>query len=292
MEEKRKHQRVNTVNLLSYVILDEAEKPLEQGMGRTLDLSQGGLLVETKVPIEGKYLLLMAIDIKDELIKIKGKIVYSMEKEPEIFHTGVRFVESNERIHEIIVDLIKVFYHQKDRDEITKSAQLIGFQNIFVPEDGTVTIRCPYCLKEQLTYAKKFIGQHKFKVKCTCKAVFGIQLEFREKYRKETSLDAFIEIISKEEKWGKIMSDSLDTNPQSVNSKINNMSALGLGITVLGKNKIKKGDHIRIEFTLDNSVSSKIEKKAVVVRVQDNYIGCEFFQTDKYGRDLRFYFLS
>ncbi len=115
MQERRKNQRVKTVNLLSYISLNEKGKPTDQGMGKTLDISQGGLLLETKVPIEAKYIILMAIDIKDELINIRGKIVYSVEVEPKIFHSGVRFKETNEKIREIIVEMVRVFNLHKDK---------------------------------------------------------------------------------------------------------------------------------------------------------------------------------
>jgi len=115
MVEKRKYQRVKTVNLLSYISLDEEGKPLEQGVAKTLDISQGGLLMETKVPIEAEYIMLMSIDVKDELIKIKGKVAYCKQESPETFHIGVRFKEANVRVREIVVGMIKVFSMQKNR---------------------------------------------------------------------------------------------------------------------------------------------------------------------------------
>ena len=107
--DKRKYPRVTSVNLLSYVSFDEKRKPLEQGMGRTLDIGLGGLLMETQVPIEEKYILLMAITLKEELIKIKGRVVYCRESKPKIFHTGISFIEENEKIREFVTDLMKYY---------------------------------------------------------------------------------------------------------------------------------------------------------------------------------------
>ncbi len=107
--EKRKYRRVTSVNLLSYVCFDDEHKPLEQGMGKTLDIGLGGLLMETQVPIEAQYILLMAINLKEEVIKIKGRVVYCRESKPKIFHTGIRFIEKNERIHEIVIGMLKFF---------------------------------------------------------------------------------------------------------------------------------------------------------------------------------------
>ncbi len=123
-KEKRRHPRVSTLNLMSYVCLDENENQFDQGMGRTLDISQGGLLMETPAPIESKYILLMAIDFKDELVNIKGQVAHSRKTKEKKFNTGIRFVEPNEKINEIIVGLIKAFNLQKAGHDLKKSTSL------------------------------------------------------------------------------------------------------------------------------------------------------------------------
>jgi len=112
-EEKRKHYRAKTVNPVSYVCVDQDANPLNQGMGTTLDISRGGLLMETKVPIKSQFILLTATDTEEELTRIKGKVVYCREVEPGLFHTGIRFVEANERIRKIVAGMIKAFLQTK-----------------------------------------------------------------------------------------------------------------------------------------------------------------------------------
>ena len=51
--EKRKHPRVNALNL-SYICLDEDQQVIKQGMGRTLNVSESGILLETHFPIEAR----------------------------------------------------------------------------------------------------------------------------------------------------------------------------------------------------------------------------------------------
>lgn len=113
MEEQRKHYRAKTVNLLSYECIDEDGNPLNQGMGRMLDISQGGLLMETKVPIEATYILLMSLDVKEEPIKIKGKFVYCRQVGDKTFHTGLRFTEADDKIRKIVAAMIKAFLQTK-----------------------------------------------------------------------------------------------------------------------------------------------------------------------------------
>ncbi len=111
--EKRKHQRIDTLNLLSYVCLDENNQRLEEGMGRTLDISQGGILMETHVRIESKYIILMAVGFEDELIDIKGEVVYCREGASKMYESGVSFLEVDEKVNHIVKELVEVFNQDK-----------------------------------------------------------------------------------------------------------------------------------------------------------------------------------
>jgi hypothetical protein len=113
VKESRRHARVKTVNLLSYVCIDESSNPLDQGMGKTLDISKGGLLMETGVPVEAKFVLLMSMNLREELIQIKGKVIYCRQEDRGVFHTGIRFIETNEKINEVVADMIRVFVQTK-----------------------------------------------------------------------------------------------------------------------------------------------------------------------------------
>lgn len=115
MEDKRKYSRTRTDNLVSYSCLDDEENELSQGIGRTLNISQGGLLLESHTPIETDRILITSVDIKNNLMEINGKVVYCRESGPGIFHTGIRFLESHEKIRDIVINLIKVYSLQKNR---------------------------------------------------------------------------------------------------------------------------------------------------------------------------------
>jgi hypothetical protein len=49
-ENKRKHERIQSLNL-SYICLDEDANIIKQGMGRTLNISESGILLETHFPM-------------------------------------------------------------------------------------------------------------------------------------------------------------------------------------------------------------------------------------------------
>jgi hypothetical protein len=113
MIEKREHNRVKTGNDLIYVAFDENGRPLERGEGKTLDISQGGLKMVTRRPIKAQHILLMTINPKNEYMRIKGNVVFCIEKTPKAFVVGVRFLDKNEKVRAVVVNMIKVFNKKK-----------------------------------------------------------------------------------------------------------------------------------------------------------------------------------
>jgi hypothetical protein len=69
--DKRKHNRLNTKNL-SYICLDEDQRAVKQGMGRTLNISESGILLETHFPIEAAHTVILSLGLKNDLADIRA----------------------------------------------------------------------------------------------------------------------------------------------------------------------------------------------------------------------------
>ncbi len=95
-EEKRKHPRSNSLSLLSYVCIDENNEVVGQGMGRTLDLSEDGILLETHATIDPKHTVSLTIGLEDDLVDIKGKVVHGTTGEDGKYRHGIQFTETDE----------------------------------------------------------------------------------------------------------------------------------------------------------------------------------------------------
>jgi c-di-GMP-binding flagellar brake protein YcgR len=108
-EERRKRLRIKALNLISYRCLDEAGQTLTQGMGRTLNLSEDGILLETRDFVDPKYTVVMAIGLEEDLIDIKGRVVYSIGGGNERFEAGIEFIETDEATIEVLKKYIKSF---------------------------------------------------------------------------------------------------------------------------------------------------------------------------------------
>jgi c-di-GMP-binding flagellar brake protein YcgR len=75
--ERRKYIRPEALNLLDYLVVDDQGRQGDYSMGRTLNVSKGGILMETHIPLPQGQRVMITLGLRDELIDIMGKIVYS-----------------------------------------------------------------------------------------------------------------------------------------------------------------------------------------------------------------------
>ncbi|MBS3758603.1 MAG: PilZ domain-containing protein [Desulfobacterales bacterium] len=111
-ENKRRHERYDSLNLLSYVCFDSDGKEWMQGIGRTLNISETGLQLETHEPIETKYVVLLSVGIEDDLVDIRGKVVYCNRGEDNKFECGIEFREVSQEAYTVLKRYISEFHKQ------------------------------------------------------------------------------------------------------------------------------------------------------------------------------------
>lgn len=110
--ERRKNPRVKTQNLISYFSFNEAGKMVSHGLGIAMDISKGGVLLETTNPIKPGLIVLAATDRERNLIEVKGKIAYSKKTSTGTYFTGIEFTGVNARVNKFITKLIKEYSWQ------------------------------------------------------------------------------------------------------------------------------------------------------------------------------------
>ena len=114
LDEKRKHPRVQTDNLVSYTCFDDNNTESDQGVARALDIRQGGLLLESHSAIESENILLTTVNDKNELMEIRARVAYSREVKPGIYFTGLEFKEDSKKIRQIVDGMIKIYNLEKN----------------------------------------------------------------------------------------------------------------------------------------------------------------------------------
>jgi c-di-GMP-binding flagellar brake protein YcgR len=100
-ENKRKHERIKSLNL-SYVCLDEDQNIIKQGMGRTLNISESGILLETHFPIEPEHLIQLTISLEEDLLDLKGKPVHVRSSDEGVYEIGIQFIELDQNAANVL----------------------------------------------------------------------------------------------------------------------------------------------------------------------------------------------
>lgn len=95
MSEKnqRGNDRISSINLISYICTNENNDIVETGMGRTLNVSESGIMLETHNQIDSHLTILLSIGLGEDLIDIKGKIVHAKTGENNMYNIGIQFIE-------------------------------------------------------------------------------------------------------------------------------------------------------------------------------------------------------
>ncbi len=111
MIEKRKYLRIDSLNL-SYVCTDENSAIINEGMGRTLNVSESGILLETNFYIDLKQNISLTIAFENELVDIRGKVVHCRVNSDGKCETGIQFLRADNKALQLLKEFIRVFQEQ------------------------------------------------------------------------------------------------------------------------------------------------------------------------------------
>jgi len=108
-QEKRKFARVTSAHLLSYTCTEDGETVSHQGMGRTLNISEEGMLLETSTPLTPGTLLKINIGLEEEMIEVQGRIIHQGPEDGGLSVAGVEFLNIGERERTALRSYIAAF---------------------------------------------------------------------------------------------------------------------------------------------------------------------------------------
>ncbi|RPJ07204.1 MAG: hypothetical protein EHM37_18335 [Deltaproteobacteria bacterium] len=110
--ERRRYRRVVSNNPMTYVLVNARGSKIGQGIGRVINVSLSGILLETYEYIGSKYIFLVSTDVEGKLIEIVGKVIFSREVSLGVFNSGISLRGEHEDNVKFRRDLIRVF-HQR-----------------------------------------------------------------------------------------------------------------------------------------------------------------------------------
>ena len=93
--EHRHYIRKKALHLLDYLVIDQQGQQTTYSMGRTLDVSENGLKLETTQPISKGDTLIITVGLEDDLVDLRGEVI-TTEDFGEYFFTGIEFQDISE----------------------------------------------------------------------------------------------------------------------------------------------------------------------------------------------------
>jgi hypothetical protein len=110
--ERRRYVRPESLNLLDYIVVDEHGVQGYYNMGRTLNISIGGILMETHIQLTAGQQVMITIGLEDELVDVMGRIIHSTSHHDGMFHNGIEFFHASVEDRRIINKYVEAF-HQR-----------------------------------------------------------------------------------------------------------------------------------------------------------------------------------
>ncbi len=92
-DDRREHTRVVSVNLVTYKHFDDSGEIDESSMGRTRNISVGGILLEVYKHYPLFSIIDMQIALGERVVNPKGRVVRLQELEGGLVEMGVKFIE-------------------------------------------------------------------------------------------------------------------------------------------------------------------------------------------------------
>ncbi len=110
--ERRRYVRPESLNLLDYIVVDEHGVQGNYSMGRTLNISIGGILMETHIQLPADQQVMITIGLEDDLVEVMGRIIHSTYHHDGMFHNGIEFFHASVEDRRIINKYVEIF-HQR-----------------------------------------------------------------------------------------------------------------------------------------------------------------------------------
>ena len=125
-DERRRYIRPESLNLLDYIVVDEQGVQGEYSMGRTLNISVGGILMETHVKLQAGQQVMISLGLEDELVDVMGRIVHSKSHHDGMFHNGIEFFHASVEDRRVINKYVEAF-HKSFPEAAEKKKEALRF---------------------------------------------------------------------------------------------------------------------------------------------------------------------
>ena len=156
-------------------------------------------------------------------------------------------------------------------------------EKVYITSQQMATFVCPICSRSKTINVSKYTNLDKLinvNVKCPCGHAYTAILEKRKQYRKKTNLSGtYIHMVD-----GRPMNRGVMT--------VEDISASGLKLRLSSILNCAIGDHLDVEFNLDDYNRALIKKHVIIRNITGSNLGVEFGPSEALDKALGFYLLS
>jgi hypothetical protein len=108
--ERRRYIRPEALNLLDYLVVDEQGRQGEYSMARTLNVSKGGILMETHIPLPQGQQVMITLGLNDQLIDVMGRIAYTTASSGR-HQNGIEFFHVSDSDKRVLDNYVAAFHN-------------------------------------------------------------------------------------------------------------------------------------------------------------------------------------
>lgn len=113
MDNRRKNPRVDIRVLISYDCYNDDGELFDQKLGVILDVSVGGMLIESDDFIEANYVEIVFVNHENKVLSVVGSVVHSRKTENGKVRTGICFHGTDTENVKIVTNLIRTYHYSK-----------------------------------------------------------------------------------------------------------------------------------------------------------------------------------
>jgi hypothetical protein len=154
---------------------------------------------------------------------------------------------------------------------------------VFISKNNMATFVCPNCENTTTADVTRYAHMDKtvrVNIKCRCGHAFHAVLEKRRRYRKTTRLP------------GTYTYERSDGTHDKGIMEVVDISSLGMKLKLNVERAFNVGDKIKVEFNLDDTKRTPIEKEVTIKNVHKGYVGVAFNEREGEDPSLGFYLLK
>lgn len=112
---RRKYPRVSVHVPVHYALLDSQGKIESEFIGVALDVSLGGILLESFDFVASEYVGISFIDMQNQVVQMKCKMAYSRKTDMGLIHTGLTFQSSETEKSDFAAKMIRAYFYRRKR---------------------------------------------------------------------------------------------------------------------------------------------------------------------------------